>query len=209
MNGIDNAISQIAASEVDKVRDCLKPVRDRVLDILFPPQASPAAPAAPEGTKAATSPPQQPQQPAALANQGPVVWNLDSQFVVGSPAGPGGTINAVLLQGESTASVAIKEAYAVSGLTGHKGELMADVEYRGEYPVDKIDIPPGAPVWLELDFKPPLSVGEFISQWGRFRVTIVYDNGTYRHDSDENYIRGKIQQIIPNAFGPHVMPRAD
>jgi hypothetical protein len=36
VNGIDNALSQIAANEADKVRECLQPVRERVLDILLP-----------------------------------------------------------------------------------------------------------------------------------------------------------------------------
>ncbi len=36
VNGIDNAISALAASQADKVRDCLKPVRDRLIEILFP-----------------------------------------------------------------------------------------------------------------------------------------------------------------------------
>lgn len=36
VNGIDNAISQLAANEADKVRDCLKPLRERLLDLLLP-----------------------------------------------------------------------------------------------------------------------------------------------------------------------------
>jgi hypothetical protein len=210
VNGIDNAISQTAANEVDKVRDCLKPVRDRVLDILFPPQATPQAPAPPQGAKSATSLPQQAQQPAAVSNQGPVDWNLDSQFLLLTGGGPDATINSVLLQGTSTVSVGMKEAYAVSGLTGHRQELMANVQYKGYYPVDKVDIPPGAPVWVELIFKPPLSIRDFLSQWGQFRVTIVYNDGTnYVHDFNDDYTRRKIQQMDPFAFGPHVTPRSD
>jgi hypothetical protein len=40
VNGIDNALSQVAANEADKVRDCLTPVKDRLLNILLP-QPSP------------------------------------------------------------------------------------------------------------------------------------------------------------------------
>ena len=69
VNGIDNAISQVAATEVDKVRDCLKPVRDRVLDILFPPQVAPLPHTTPEGEKAVTSPSQQGKQSATVPNQ--------------------------------------------------------------------------------------------------------------------------------------------
>jgi hypothetical protein len=36
VNGIDNALTQVAADQADKVRLCLQPVRDRVLDILLP-----------------------------------------------------------------------------------------------------------------------------------------------------------------------------
>jgi hypothetical protein len=36
VNGIDNAVSQVAAAEADKVRVCLQPVRERLLDILLP-----------------------------------------------------------------------------------------------------------------------------------------------------------------------------
>jgi hypothetical protein len=35
-NGIDNALTQVAADQADKVRDCLKPVRDRLLDLWLP-----------------------------------------------------------------------------------------------------------------------------------------------------------------------------
>jgi hypothetical protein len=159
--------------------------------------------------KAVALPPQ-PQQTAALSNQGPITWAVDSQFLVITGGGPDATINSVLLQGTSTASVTMKDAYAISGLTGHKQELMANVQYRGYYPVDKVDIPPEAPVWLELIWKPPLSIKEFLDQWGRFHVTVVYDDGTtYDREFDENYIRRKLQQQIPGAFGPRVTPRDD
>jgi hypothetical protein len=36
VNGINNAMSQVAADQADKMRDCLKPVRDRILDLLLP-----------------------------------------------------------------------------------------------------------------------------------------------------------------------------
>ena len=38
VNGIDNALSQVAADQADKVRACLQPVRERLLDVLFPPK---------------------------------------------------------------------------------------------------------------------------------------------------------------------------
>jgi len=36
VDGINNAMTQIAANQADKVRTCLKPVRDRVLDVMLP-----------------------------------------------------------------------------------------------------------------------------------------------------------------------------
>jgi hypothetical protein len=47
--GINNALSQVAADQADKVRECLKPVRERLLDILLPaPHASEAPTFAPK-----------------------------------------------------------------------------------------------------------------------------------------------------------------
>ena len=38
INGLDNAVSQVAADEADKVRVCLGPVRERLLDVMLPPK---------------------------------------------------------------------------------------------------------------------------------------------------------------------------
>ena len=38
VNGIDDALSQVAADQADKVRACLQPVRERLLDVMLPPQ---------------------------------------------------------------------------------------------------------------------------------------------------------------------------
>jgi hypothetical protein len=43
VNGIDNALSQVAADQADKVRVCLQPVRDRLLDVMLPPNKQGAA----------------------------------------------------------------------------------------------------------------------------------------------------------------------
>jgi hypothetical protein len=132
------------------------------------------------------------------------------QFLVVSGGGPNAQISSVLLQGTSTRTVSIKDAYAVSGLTGHKQELMANVQYKGYYPIDQVDIPPQAPVWLELLFKPPLSVRDFVEQWGQVHVNIIYSDGTTDDlNFDEDYVRQKLQTMIPGGFGPHVTPRAN
>jgi hypothetical protein len=44
VEGINNAMSQVAANEADKVRSCLQPVRDRVLDLMLPPGKQAARP---------------------------------------------------------------------------------------------------------------------------------------------------------------------
>jgi hypothetical protein len=38
VNGLDNALSQVAADQADKVRACLQPVRERLLDVMLPPK---------------------------------------------------------------------------------------------------------------------------------------------------------------------------
>jgi hypothetical protein len=43
VNGIDNALSQVAAGQADKVRACLQPVRERLLDVMLPPKSQGSA----------------------------------------------------------------------------------------------------------------------------------------------------------------------
>ena len=38
VNGLDNALSQVTADQADKVRVCLQPVRERLLDVMLPSQ---------------------------------------------------------------------------------------------------------------------------------------------------------------------------
>lgn len=49
VNGIDNALSQVAADQADKVRACLQPVRERLLDVMLPPAKQGATVTAPGG----------------------------------------------------------------------------------------------------------------------------------------------------------------
>jgi hypothetical protein len=112
-----------------------------------------------------------------------------------------------LLQATSTDVVSIKDAYAISGITGHKQKLMMNVAYKGYYDVDKVDIPSQARVWLELIFKPPLNVNDFIAQWGKFGVTVIYNGFTYRRDFSEEFVRQKLEAMNAGEFGPHVTPK--
>lgn len=150
--------------------------------------------------------PPQPSQ-SAIGPVGPIKWNLNGQFLVASGGGPGGTINNVMLSGVSTAPVRIKEAYAISGLTGHRKELVANVQYRGYYPVDKVDIPADAPIFLTLVWQPPLSISDFLDQWGEFSVTVIYGETTFTHEFSEEFVRNQLRQVFPDAFGPHMTPR--
>jgi hypothetical protein len=43
VNGIDNALAQVAADQADKVRACLHPVRERLLDVMLLPNKQGAA----------------------------------------------------------------------------------------------------------------------------------------------------------------------
>jgi hypothetical protein len=153
----------------------------------------------------------QPISPSPIS-QKPVSWFADSQLFVASGGPPNGSqVHGILIMGESTATAAIKEAYLVSGLTGHKQSLKANVHSVGAYfPVDKVDIPAGAPVQLDLIFNPPIPLKDFMDQWARFRFTVVYSDGTtYEREYDETYVRQKMQQVVPEAFGPRMTPRED
>ena len=66
---------------------------------------------------------------------------------------------------------------------------------RGYYSVDKVDIPPGATVGLDLIWEPPLSIRDFLDQWGKFRVTVIYNGITLEHDFDEAFVQRSLQQM--------------
>jgi hypothetical protein len=153
--------------------------------------------------------PQPAAPPAAPTETGPIIWDDYRQFVVVTGGGPSAQINSILLQGTSTKAVNFKAAYAVSGRTGHKQDFVANVQSVGAYyPVTAVDIPPKAAVWIELPFKPPLSITEFLDQWGTLSVTMKYQDGTtYARNFDENYVRDKLSHMVPNAFGPRVTPK--
>jgi hypothetical protein len=140
-----------------------------------------------------------------------ITWYTDSQLVVVSGGASNAMVHGILIMGKSNASVTIKEAFAISGLSGRKQNLMANVQSRGAYyAVDKVDIPPDAPVQLDLIFNPPLPLRDFLDQWGKFHVTIIYNDGTsYDREYEESYVRKKLQEMAPSAFGPRMTPRDD
>jgi hypothetical protein len=93
----------------------------------------------------------------------------------------------------------------VSGLTGHKQDFVINVQNEGRYlPVDQVEIPPQAPVWIELLFKPPLSAAEFLNQWGKVAGTIVYNGTTYQREVDEKFVRDTLIKMNAGGLGPRV-----
>jgi hypothetical protein len=65
--GLDNAVTQVTADQADKVRDCLKPVRERLIDVLLPvPRTS--TPGATPSSATTTGP----QSPVIQGTQGNV-----------------------------------------------------------------------------------------------------------------------------------------
>jgi hypothetical protein len=188
------------------VANVTAPLQSRLEEVTRERDAARAEAAQMKQQLAATA--QRPAQPPPQSTQGPINWQADFQLVA-TGGGPEAQINSVLFQGTSTTSVEFKEAYAISGITGHRQDLVANVQYRGYYPVTKIDIPPDAPVWLELMWKPPLSIRDFIDQWGKFRITFVYNNIKYEKEYSEEYIRRWVHANIPGSFGPRVTPRED
>jgi hypothetical protein len=142
-------------------------------------------------------------QPGAV---GTITWRPQPQLLV-LGGGPDAQIAGILFQGISSALVQMKEAYVVSNLTGHKEPLKANIPYKGAFPVDQIDIPSGAAVDLILEWKPPLSLRDFMDRWGDLQVTVLYDQFKFQPTYDHNYIRGLIQNTIPEALGPRMTPK--
>lgn len=105
--------------------------------------------------------------------------------------------------------VRFKDAYVISGLTGHTAQLKAAVHSVGkELSVTEVDVPTGASVQLDLIFDPALSVSDFLDQWGKFRLFISYENGrSFEHDFDETIVHERVQSMLPNTLGPRVTPR--
>ncbi|WP_315764390.1 hypothetical protein [Bradyrhizobium sp. SZCCHNR2009] len=148
---------------------------------------------------------------AAPPSGGPIIWNSPEaqQLFVVSWAAEGFVVNGALFWGTSTESVSITEAYVTSGLTGHKLQLQANVANKGYFPVDKVDIPPGAPVHLDAVWNPPIPIKDFMNEWGKFRAVIVYNGTRYERDYDLDLVRKKLQEHAPSMFGPQMTPRED
>lgn len=136
---------------------------------------------------------------------GPITWRPDFALVV-TGGGPNALINALIFYGVSSSTVQMKDAYVVSELTGHKEQLKANIPYGGgEVPLDQIEpIPPGAPIDLVIDWKPPLSISNFLDQWGKIHFTAIYGDTTYDKLFDEDHIRQKIFNEIQGSGGPMV-----
>jgi len=153
-----------------------------------------------------TSPPPQPTQinSGSIDTDGHILWRTNQLFVVGLlNTDVGLAASGMIFQGRSLVETGIKEAYVVSGMTGHRQQLLASVANRGDYPVDKVDIPNSAPVQLDLYFSPQIPIKNVMDQWGKFKVTIVYSDGTkQKREFGEALVREKLQEQAPEYFGP-------
>jgi predicted DNA-binding transcriptional regulator AlpA len=136
----------------------------------------------------------------------PIIWQQPFQLMpIGTTSGT--QIGGMYFQGISNSQIQMKEAYIVSEMTGHKEQLKANVQYKGEFAVDQVDIPPGASVDLIFEWKPEISVKDFLDQWGKFRFVAIYNGITYEKSYDENFVRGLIQNTIPGVIGPRMTPK--
>jgi hypothetical protein len=112
-----------------------------------------------EERQAATEPP---------AHQGPIEWSPEVIFITNGGS-PEPRITSIYFHGTASAPVAITDAYIISGLTGHKEELLANV-HPDLLPLDKIEtVMPGAVVNLQTDLKPSLSPRISLKRGGNSR----------------------------------------
>jgi hypothetical protein len=151
----------------------------------------------------------QTKEPETAFKHDAITWDINKQFLVVTGGGQAAQINSILLQGESTRSVGFKDAFAISDRTGRRQDFVANVQSVGAYyPVNQVNIPPRASVWLELRFQPPLSIADFLDTWGSLDVTMEYlDGSKYTHKFDDDFVRDKLNVMVPNIIGARVTPR--
>jgi hypothetical protein len=142
------------------------------------------------------------------SRQEPITWG---QVLL--QGGGGSLIGGISIYGETVSPIEIADAYIVSDLTGEKRSLVVVMSHGQDtefVSIDKINtLPAGAPIELRARFSPGLSVGDFLSQWGKLAVKIVYNDGGYSKSIDEGYMRQQITMLIPGAeLGPRVTKKA-
>lgn len=144
----------------------------------------------------------QPPPPPPPEDQIPIKWqslfqisyNGDRQLVW------------IRLVGQATAFASIKDAYLISENTGHRAQLKAWMPPdQKRYDVSHVDIPAGSSVDLIFDLSQPLSVGEFLSQWGTFEFHVIYPDKEYTESFDQFAVEGILKSM--GLFGPHVTPK--
>ena len=116
----------------------------------------------------------------------------------------------IRFNGEATALAPIKDAYITSNITGHRERLKVwNQPSQKRWDTNQIEpIPAGANVILILDLAPPLSVGDFLSQWGAFEFHVIYsDNKEYTEFIDQGDVEQQLRSL--GLFGPHVTPKDD
>jgi hypothetical protein len=154
-----------------------------------------------------------PPPPPPPEDQIPIRWQPDFQLLWGvSGVGQGDVqMSAFRFSGEATSLAQIKDAYVISNLTGQKQHLQVLQIYDNEHiPSERIEaIPSGAVIYLIDEWKPPLPLKDFLSQWGDIQFNVLYDDGRkYPRTYDRDYIEQKLTRELAGLYGPRVTKKS-
>lgn len=141
--------------------------------------------------------------PTAPEDKTPINWQAD--FQLNYYSGP--KMAWIRFIGQATSVAHIKDAYVISDLTGRKERLRISnpANFTEKWDIDQIEpIVSGAKIFLVYDFPTPLSVSDFLSQWGSFEFHVLYDDKEYVKKFSQTYVNDKIASEIPGVVGPRV-----
>jgi hypothetical protein len=131
----------------------------------------------------------------------PIKWEPSLWFTGGSEG-----IRYIRINGANSSGsiVQMKAASFMSELTGESRNLYVSSQY-GNLGSEMIPIqdtnptPRGAKIQLVLEWKPTISVQEFMSRWGKTLLSIDYDDFKYRKVLDETFMRDALVRDIVGA----------
>jgi hypothetical protein len=142
----------------------------------------------------------QPLQPAPNQSE-PISWG---RLLL--QAGGRDSIRAISFYGEGVLPMKIKEAYITSDLTQERREFRALLRQlpNDEFiPVNNLrPLPSGAAIELWAELHPPLSAGDFLLNWGKVTVTVIYEVGKYTGSFDDRYMYQQVAGLLPGLAGP-------
>jgi hypothetical protein len=136
-----------------------------------------------------------------VSDSGPIRWEHEISFY-GSTEG----IAYTMLRGINTSSSPIQMdgASFTSGLTGDSHPLLVSIPF-GRLDGEKISVdrtnpvPPGAKIQLIAEWKPAISLMDFVKQWGNIHLLIEYGDIKYKRVFDEDYMRSTLVRDIVGA----------